>query len=393
MASNIHLPEPKVEAAQPEAAMCHVDAAKLKEEQTHSTGPPVRTFPFGQLSYDLQYEVLRFCDYPTATLLTSTNRHFYEALHPKIEYAIPASERLEVIQRVDRDHRNEFWACYKCLKVFPRSKFGDSLTAAKKSRQQRAHTQTFRKSRRCWTCAIENNYYADLEPVKKDRVSYFPCHGCGFLGTEFNRCRGNRASGIIVNRQCHKDKEFSPLELLSGEILRLIIGQLDYLDAIHLRIASCSMMHQVKLDWVAIHRRFTFVFAREAPLVELVYREIFESVDESLGPESREMLGKTYTYPCYSCFKVKPAAKFLDKTLQFIGEEPDRFWRRRCRHCCTIAAGEPEILDEWYRRHLCSDCGLIKAKGEACLGCLKTSGARESMHAITKMSRSSNDKR
>ncbi|KAK1494123.1 hypothetical protein CCUS01_13790, partial [Colletotrichum cuscutae] len=343
----------------------HVDAAKLKEEQTHSTGPPVRTFPFGQLSFDLQYAVLRFCDYPTATLLTSTNRHFYEALHPKIEYAIPASERLEVIQRVDRDHRNE----------------------------QRAHTQTFRKSRRCWTCAIENNYYADLEPVKKDRVPYFPCHGCGFLGTEFNRCRGNRASGIVVNRQCHKDKKFSPLELLSGEILRLIIGQLDYLDAIHLRIASCSMMHQVKLDWVAIYRRFTFVFAREAPLVELVYREIFESVDESLGPESREMLGKTYTCLCYSCFKVKPAAKFLDKTLQFIGEEPDRFWRRRCRHCCTIAAGEPEILDEWYRRHLCSDCGLMKAKGEACLGCLKTSGARESMHAITKMSRSWNDKR
>lgn len=372
MAPTIHPPEPKNEPGQPEVTIDHLEAAKFKEEQSPSTDPPVRTFPFGELSYDLQFEVLRSCDYPTATLLTSTNQHFYKALRPKIEYAVPASERLEAIQKVDRDNRNEFWACYKCLKVFPRSNFGDSHTNTKKCRQQRAHTQTFRKSRRCWTCAIENNYYGDLQPVKKDGVSYFPCHGCGLLGTEFNRCRGDRVAGFVVNRQCHKDKEFSPLERLSGGVLRQLMSHLDYRDTIHLRMASCSMMHQVKLDWVAIHKRFAFVFTREAPLVELVYREIFESLAESSGQESREMLEKNYPYPCYSCFKVKPAAKFLGKTLQFIEEEPHRFWQRRCRHCCTLAAAEPEILDEWYRRHLCSDCGLVRVEGEACLGCLET---------------------
>ncbi|KAK1727529.1 uncharacterized protein BDZ83DRAFT_193806 [Colletotrichum acutatum] len=376
MASTVHPREPKKEAARPEATMDRVDAAKVKEEQNPSADPSVPGFPFGQLSYDLQYEVLRFCDYPSATLLTSTNRHFYKALRPKIEYAVPAPERLESIQKVDLDNRNEFWACYKCLKVFPRSNFGDSHTNTKKTRQQRAHTQTFRKARRCWTCAIESNYYGDLQPVKKDGVSYFPCHGCGFLGTEFNRCRGDRVSGVIVNRQCHKDKELSPLERLSGAILRQIIGHLDYLDTIHLRMASCSMMHQVKLDWVAIHKRFAFVLTREAPLIELVYKEISRSLDESPSQELGEMFEKKYPYPCYSCFKVKPAAKFLGKTLQFAEEEPNRFWQRRCRHCCTLAAGQPEIVDEWHRRHLCSDCGMVRVEGEACLGCLETSDAR-----------------
>ncbi|KXH25204.1 hypothetical protein CSIM01_04148 [Colletotrichum simmondsii] len=375
MASTTHPPEPKNGPGQPEEKMDHLEAAKLKEEQSHSTDPPVQTFPFGNLPYDLQFEVLRFCDYPTATLLACTNWHFYKALGPKIEYAVPASERLQAIQKVDRDNQIEFWACYKCLKVFPRSYFGDSHTNTKKSRQKRAYTQTSRKLRHCWTCAIENNYYGDLKPVKKDGVSYFPCHGCGFLGTEFNRCRGDRVSGIIVNRQCHKDKDFSPLERLSEGILRRLIGHLDYLDTIHLRMASCSMMHQVKLDWVAIHKRFAFVSTKEAPLIELVYREILKNLDESPSQELEERLEKENPYPCYSCFKVKPNAKFLGRTLQFTEEEPNRFWQRRCRHCCTLAAGEPEIVDEWHRRHLCSDCGLVRVEGEACLGCLETSDA------------------
>ncbi|KXH46379.1 hypothetical protein CSAL01_09860 [Colletotrichum salicis] len=234
---------------------------------------------------------------------------------------------------------------------------------------QRAHAQTLHKSRRCWTCAIENKYYADLRPVKKDRVLYYPCHDCGLLGTEFNRCRGEHVSRNVVNRQCSKDKQLSPLERLSTGILRQTIGYLDCLDTIHLRMASCSTMHQVKLDWVAIHKRFALVLTKEAPLIELVYPEIFKLKDESASPVAREMPRQEHPYPCYSCFKVKTAAKFSSKTLQFAQEEPNRFWQRRCKDCCTLAADDQEILTLWLRRRLCSDCGLVRFRGEACLGC------------------------
>ncbi|KAK1634810.1 hypothetical protein BDP81DRAFT_451311 [Colletotrichum phormii] len=340
MASTISTPEPKGELAQPEATVDHGEATKLKEKQAHSENPPARTFHY-ELSYDLQYKVLRSLDYSTATLLTSTNRYFHNVLYPKLEYAIPVPERLEGCKKVDQNTRSS----------------------------QRAHAQTLHKSRRCWTCAIENNYYADLRPVKKDRVLYYPCHDCGLLGTEFNRCRGEHVSRNVVNRQCSKDKQLSPFERFSTGILRQTIGYLDCLDTIHLHMASCSTMHQVKLDWVAIHKRFALVLTKEAPLIELVYPEIFKLKDESASPVAREMPRQEHPYPCYSCFKVKTAAKFSSKTLQFAQEEPNRFWQRRCKDCCTLAADDQGILTLWLRHRLCSDCGLVRVRGEACLGC------------------------
>ncbi|KAI5464806.1 hypothetical protein BGZ63DRAFT_401719 [Mariannaea sp. PMI_226] len=313
------------------------------------------------LPYEIHREIISHLDLHGILHLPRVNRYFSEIVNFRTD--LSEEDCKSFIRGLDTSvyHRtHDLYACYKCFRFFPRDRFDKELVKDRVSRAGR-RIQTDRFNRFCFSCAAKYRLHAHLRPVSNGKLRYYFCHNCGQYKTRSLKCEGpaldQKTGEFTVVATCAPKllKQPAKIETLPKYILRNIVSHLGFQDTIKLTSVSRCLHDRIQIDQcVPLHLRYHFV------------RDKWEASALGVAPEA------ITTYPCYSCWRVRPRSKFTPKQIELAHQLPDTRWRMRCQNCLRLADLKKCLKrkNEYYLYQMCETCKHIKRPGQTCDGCM-----------------------
>ncbi|KAM5346454.1 hypothetical protein ACJ41O_009459 [Fusarium nematophilum] len=310
---------------------------------------------FQHLPFDIHFEVAKQLDYLGILRLASTSRLFHQILNPN--KILPKPEINDFFTERDQYHRTtgrDIFACYKCHRFLPKSKF----------QRKKGMYRTHDAERCCFDCAAKLRLHDHLRPISNGKLRYYFCHNCGRYETKSARCHGKRldeesgedevATALSLCTTPHHPQH--GLEALPTHLLIRICSSLEFPDLLHLKQASRALKDAVEPNrWVPLHTRFRFI--RDKWTLD------------TLDVERDDIA----SYPCYMCFRIRPKESFTQKQLELFDTRPETAWKLRCRGCLSkMDRGKKSFVRvEHKRRRMCEICKCIWLARRTCGGCLE----------------------
>lgn len=274
--------------------------------------------------------------------------------------------------------------CYTCMMILPKGYFGRAQCRDNNlSRSGRRKTE--KMTRICMGCAVRTNFYRHLEPVKWLGLRYHHCHQCGHIGTAGRRCKKvyepyeDMPPASPPTLVCYDpDQEpgplasYSPIELLSEELLRNIVQHLSYLDAIELERTCKSMGYAIRpTKLLPIHERYLHVNEKFTREIQVPWRK-----GRAIDFQAREKL------PCFVCFRIRDKKHFSKKQIAMAQAEPRRSYRLRCGWCLDqlYLVGDKALLAQYNSYRMCPECQCLAAVAKRCENCAEWKATGKHLH-------------